>query len=91
VSARGGDVPREVVIIGGSTAGLFTAYHFARTGAQVELFEQAAGLQRALRTLIVTSRMLEVLGGVGRRAIERAMLGLREKRTLMGKGLRPER
>ena len=32
-------------------------------------FEQAADLERAPRTLIVTSRMLDVLGGVRRRAV----------------------
>ena len=58
-----------VVIIGGSTAGLFAAYRLAVGGVKAELFEQAAALDTAPRTLIVTSRMLDVLDGVGRRAV----------------------
>lgn len=57
------------MIIGGSTAGLFAAYRLAMAGVKVELFEQAAALETAPRTLIVTSRMLDVLQGVGRRAV----------------------
>jgi len=62
-------VDREIAIVGGSTAGLFAAYHLALAGAKVELFEQAEDLERTPRTLIVTSRMLDVLGGAGRRAV----------------------
>ncbi len=40
---------REIVIVGGSSAGLFTAYHLALAGAKVELFEQAADLEIAPR------------------------------------------
>jgi flavin-dependent dehydrogenase len=64
-----GRVPEEVVIIGGSTAGLFAAYRLARAGVRVELFEQAPSLETTPRTLIVTSRMLDVLDGVGRRGV----------------------
>ncbi len=38
-------------------------------GGRAAEFEQTAGLERAPRTLIVTSRMLDVLGGVGRRPV----------------------
>ena len=38
-------------------------------GVKAELFEQASALDTAPRTLIVTSRMLDVLGGVGGRAV----------------------
>lgn len=62
-------MPEEVVIIGGSTAGLFAAYRLAAAGVKAELFEQAGALETAPRTLIVTSRMLDVLDGVGRRAV----------------------
>ena len=64
-----GDLSEGVVIIGGSTAGLFAAYRLAVAGVRAELFEQAAALDTAPRTLIVTSRMLDVLDGVGRRAV----------------------
>ena len=52
----------RVAIIGGSTAGFFTASLLARRGLHVRVFEQAEQLDPAPRTLIVTHRMRELLG-----------------------------
>jgi flavin-dependent dehydrogenase len=52
----------EVVIIGGSAAGLFTAYLLAREGKPVRLFDANDVLNTASRTLITTSELTEVLG-----------------------------
>jgi len=48
---------KDVAIIGGSTAGLFTAYLLAREGVSVRVFEAAECVELRPRTLIVTSRM----------------------------------
>lgn len=58
--ALSGKLP--VSVIGGSSAGLFTAYLLAREGAPVRVFEQSDSLSPADRTLIVTRHMKEVLG-----------------------------
>jgi flavin-dependent dehydrogenase len=55
--------------VGGSAAGLFTAYLLARAGRAARLFEGQEGLDSAPRTLIVTDRMREVLGGLGEKAV----------------------
>ena len=52
----------EVVIVGGSAAGLFAAYLLARDGKSVRLFDANDVLHTASRTLITTSRLTEVLG-----------------------------
>jgi digeranylgeranylglycerophospholipid reductase len=49
-------------IVGASAAGLFTALLFARAGRRVRLFERAERLDPALRTLIVTDRIRNLLG-----------------------------
>ncbi len=56
---------REVAVVGGSTAGFFTAYLLARGGRRVQVLERAEQLDPAPRTLIVTRRMLDLLGPVG--------------------------
>jgi flavin-dependent dehydrogenase len=56
---------REVAVIGGSAAGFFTAYLLARGGRKVQVLERAEQLDPAPRTLIVTRRMLDLLGPVG--------------------------
>ena len=52
----------EVEIIGGSAAGLFTAYLLAREGKSVRLFDANDVLNVDSRTLITTSRLSDVLG-----------------------------
>jgi flavin-dependent dehydrogenase len=53
---------REVAVVGGSAAGFFTAYLLARGGASVQILERSEPLDPAPRTLIVTSRMRDLLG-----------------------------
>ncbi|MGH9592235.1 MAG: FAD-dependent monooxygenase, partial [Bryobacteraceae bacterium] len=62
-------VPQKVTIVGGSAAGLLTAGMLARGGAQVEVLERAERLDPLRRTLIVTSRMRDLLGEAGEPAI----------------------
>lgn len=52
----------DVVVIGGSAAGLFTAYLLARGGRSVQLFDANDVRHTAPRTLITTARLTEVLG-----------------------------
>ncbi len=54
--------PSEVVIVGGSAAGLFSAYLLAREGKKVRLFDSNDVLHTTSRTLITTSQLAEVLG-----------------------------
>ncbi len=62
---RGG----PVAIVGGSAAGLFTAFLLARAGRSVRVFERAENLEPAARTLIVTHRMRKLLGAAAERSI----------------------
>ncbi len=59
----------KVSIIGASLGGLFTAYHLARDGVEVELYERSSVLGFPPRTLIVTDKLNEVLGFVPEEAI----------------------
>ena len=59
----------DVTVVGGSAAGVFTAYLLARGGRQVQVLERAPGADATPRTLIVTSRMADVLGGLGGKAV----------------------
>jgi flavin-dependent dehydrogenase len=56
--------PRDqsVSVVGGSAAGFFTASLLARRGVPVRVFERVETLDPAERTLIVTSRMRDLLG-----------------------------
>src|SRR5207249_3536638 len=60
---------QSVAVIGASAAGLFAAYLLARKGVDVRVFEQAERLDPPPRTLIVTSRMRDLLGPIGERAV----------------------
>lgn len=60
MSAKGRN--NEVVVVGGSAAGLFTAYLLAREGVRVRVYEAAECLDPEARTLIVTSHLFDVLG-----------------------------
>ena len=59
----------EIGIVGGSAAGLFTALLLSRAGRRVCVFEGAEYFDPKPRTLIVTSRMGELLGKIGRSAL----------------------
>ncbi|MEK7834192.1 MAG: NAD(P)/FAD-dependent oxidoreductase [Acidobacteriota bacterium] len=54
----------KVIIAGASTSGLFAAYLLAKAGVEVEVFERSAAIDPAVRTLIVTDKINEVLGFV---------------------------
>lgn len=58
-----------VAIVGGSAAGLFAARELASHGRQVLVYEGAEALRPAARTLIVTSRMRDLLGPAGESSI----------------------
>jgi digeranylgeranylglycerophospholipid reductase len=60
---------QNVAVIGGSTAGLFTASLLARRGVPVRVFERIETLEPAARTLIVTHRMRSLLGHAAERSI----------------------
>jgi len=60
---------QQIAIVGGSAAGLFTAYLLARAGREACVFEGRDRLDAAPRTLIVTDRMREILGGLGEKAV----------------------
>lgn len=59
----------SVAVVGGSAAGFFTAYLLARGGRRVQVLERAGQLDPTPRTLIVTSRMRELLGPVGESSV----------------------
>jgi digeranylgeranylglycerophospholipid reductase len=54
---------RSIAVVGGSAAGLLAATLLARGGAQVRVLEGLETLEPAERTLIVTHRMRDLLGG----------------------------
>src|SRR2546428_3163577 len=62
-------VMQSVAVIGAPAAGLFAAYLLARKGDDVRVFEQGERLDPTPRTLIVTSRMRDLLGPIGERAV----------------------
>jgi digeranylgeranylglycerophospholipid reductase len=59
----------DVTVVGGSAAGVFTAYLLSRGGRPVRVLERASSLETTPRTLIVTSRMADLLGGLGDKAV----------------------
>jgi len=52
----------EVVIVGGSAAGLYTAANIARAGKRVRVVESKPSLEPAARTLIVTNHFRKQMG-----------------------------
>jgi flavin-dependent dehydrogenase len=60
---------REVVVVGGSAAGLFTAASVARGGRSVRVLESKPQLEPANRTLIVTDHFRSQLGPSARESI----------------------
>ena len=59
----------QVVIIGASAAGLYTACLLAKGGLPVLLFDESERLGSPARTLIVTHRINEVLGSIPSEAV----------------------
>ena len=59
----------EVVVVGGSAAGLYTAASVARGGRRVRVLESKVGLDPAPRTLIVTSHFRDQLGSAAAESI----------------------
>jgi flavin-dependent dehydrogenase len=52
----------KVIIVGASAAGLYLAYSLAREGLEVEVYERKERVDWPRRTLIVTSRLADILG-----------------------------
>jgi flavin-dependent dehydrogenase len=63
----------QVAVVGGSAAGLYTAQLLAARGRDVAVFESEPEVDPAPRTLIVTSRMRDVVGDVGDAAVVNAI------------------
>lgn len=59
----------KITIIGASTAGLFAAHLLAKEGFEVHVYERGSRLGSVPRTLIVTSKIGEVLGFIPDEAI----------------------
>jgi len=59
----------EVIVVGASTAGLFTAAKVARGGRPVRVLESLAQLEPAARTLIVTDQFRSQMGSLGQDSI----------------------
>jgi flavin-dependent dehydrogenase len=55
---------KDVAIIGGSVAGLFTADLLAKQGIDVRVFEALDNMEQPKRTLIVTDYMRDILGSL---------------------------
>jgi len=66
---RSGNGSREVIVVGGSAAGLFTAASVARGGRPVRLLESKPQLEPASRTLIVTDQFRSQLGASAQESI----------------------
>ncbi len=59
--ARAG-AERDVIVVGGSAAGLYTALKLARAGRRIRVLEAAPEFEPASRSLIVTSHFRNLLG-----------------------------
>lgn len=66
---RNQQTANEISVVGGSAAGFFTGYLLARGNRRVCVYERAEQLDPTPRTLIVTSKMRELLGSVGENAV----------------------
>ena len=60
---------REVIVVGGSAAGLFTAAKVARGGRPVRVLDSKLELEPAARTLIVTDHFRSQLGSSAQESI----------------------
>src|SRR5207245_9116951 len=66
---RPGRGEREVIVVGGSAAGLFTAASVARGGRRVRVLESKPQFEPARRTLIVTDHFRHQMGASARESI----------------------
>src|SRR3989440_10020843 len=66
---RPGRSDREVIVVGGSAAGLFTAASVARGGRRVRVLESKPQFEPAPRTLIVTDHFRHQMGASARESI----------------------
>src|SRR2546429_1229288 len=66
---RPGRSDREVIVVGGSAAGLFTAASVARGGRRVRVLETKPQFEPAPRTLIVTDHLPHQKGAFARESI----------------------
>ncbi len=66
---RPGRGEREVIVVGGSAAGLFTAASVARGGRRVRVLESKPQFEPAPRTLIVTDQFRNQMGAWARESI----------------------
>ena len=66
---RPGRSDREVIVVGGSAAGLFTAASVARGGRRVRVLESKPQFEPAARTLIVTDHFRHQMGASARESI----------------------
>ena len=55
------NLPSSVTIIGASLSGLYTAYHLARRGIPVKIYEAQTSFKPSSRTLIVTPMFLRLM------------------------------
>ena len=69
LTARNQTLNSEIGVVGGSVAGLFTAHLLGQAGKRVRVFEGAENLDPKPRTLIVTHRLREILGQVGKSSL----------------------
>jgi flavin-dependent dehydrogenase len=60
---------KDVAVIGGSAAGLFSALLLAQKGVPVRVFERTEALEPEARTLIVTGRMRRILGRLAENSV----------------------
>jgi flavin-dependent dehydrogenase len=61
---------KQVIVVGGSAAGLYTAGALARGGRAVRVLESKASLDPAARTLIVTGHFRRQLGRVAEASVQ---------------------
>lgn len=59
----------KVTVIGASLSGLFVAYYLSKGGMEVEVYERSCQLGDPPRTLIVTSKLIDILDFVPEEAI----------------------
>ena len=60
---RPGREAKDIIVVGGSAAGLYTAKHVAEAGHRVEVLESRPALDPAPRTLIVTDHFKKQISG----------------------------
>lgn len=66
---RPGREAKDIIVVGGSAAGLYTAKHVAEAGHSVEVLESRPALDPAPRTLIVTDHFKKQISGAAEASI----------------------